>query len=242
MFPAIRKCGLNELLTGRKQNIKDLLDRERSRHLAWRHARSSASSTHPSELIDSRNPLDRRVFCSYLSPCARPTFHLRLPLDFHSLSSYRPPLSRHSLPMPSWSKLTLFVAAAAALSPAVEGHRPLRARPFGRRAPAANKSVIIEMFEWSWDSIAAECTNFIGPAGYGFVQGTSRTRRRHTRRRSRRTLLRHSQPSSGGCPGRLLVDRLPGCLVPAHVQARQPRPVRQHDQDVPQRGGGCHRW
>ncbi|KAF7349720.1 Alpha-amylase [Mycena sanguinolenta] len=26
------------------------------------------------------------------------------------------------------------------------------------------------MFEWNWDSIAAECTNFIGPAGYGFVQ------------------------------------------------------------------------
>ncbi|KAM5541991.1 hypothetical protein V8D89_004301 [Ganoderma adspersum] len=72
--------------------------------------------------------------------------------------------------MPSWSKLTLFVAAAAALSPAVEGHRPLKARTFGRRAPATNKSVIIEMFEWSWDSVAAECTNFIGPAGYGFVQ------------------------------------------------------------------------
>lgn len=43
------------------------------------------------------------------------------------------------------------------------------------------------MFEWTWDSIAAECTNFIGPAGkrilaqiethsnnilgYGYVQG-----------------------------------------------------------------------
>ncbi|KAG8830401.1 hypothetical protein FRC17_004927 [Serendipita sp. 399] len=26
------------------------------------------------------------------------------------------------------------------------------------------------MFQWSWDSIAAECTNFIGPAGYGYVQ------------------------------------------------------------------------
>ncbi|CEL62904.1 alpha-amylase [Rhizoctonia solani AG-1 IB] len=26
------------------------------------------------------------------------------------------------------------------------------------------------MFQWSWDTIAAECTNFIGPAGYGFVQ------------------------------------------------------------------------
>ncbi|KDN35973.1 hypothetical protein RSAG8_11184, partial [Rhizoctonia solani AG-8 WAC10335] len=26
------------------------------------------------------------------------------------------------------------------------------------------------MFGWSWDSIAVECTDFIGPAGYGFVQ------------------------------------------------------------------------
>ncbi|KIM37787.1 carbohydrate-binding module family 20 protein [Hebeloma cylindrosporum] len=38
------------------------------------------------------------------------------------------------------------------------------------RAPADTKSVIIQMFGWNWDSIAAECTNFIGPAGYGFVQ------------------------------------------------------------------------
>ncbi|KAI1787696.1 glycoside hydrolase family 13 protein [Ganoderma leucocontextum] len=72
--------------------------------------------------------------------------------------------------MLSWSKLSVFVAAAAVLWPAVEGHRPLKTRPFGRRAPATSKPVIIEMFEWSWDSIAAECTNFIGPAGYGYVQ------------------------------------------------------------------------
>ncbi|KAH9923707.1 glycoside hydrolase family 13 protein [Epithele typhae] len=26
------------------------------------------------------------------------------------------------------------------------------------------------MFQWNWDSVAAECTNFIGPAGYGYVQ------------------------------------------------------------------------
>ncbi|KAJ1307095.1 hypothetical protein OPQ81_001213 [Rhizoctonia solani] len=38
------------------------------------------------------------------------------------------------------------------------------------RAPSGSKTVIIQLFEWSWDSIAAECTNFIGPAGYGFVQ------------------------------------------------------------------------
>ncbi|KAH9987051.1 glycoside hydrolase family 13 protein [Russula vinacea] len=26
------------------------------------------------------------------------------------------------------------------------------------------------MFEWNWASVAAECTSFLGPAGYGFVQ------------------------------------------------------------------------
>ena len=31
--------------------------------------------------------------------------------------------------------------------------------------------VIAQMFEWNWDSVAAECTSFLGPAGYGFVQG-----------------------------------------------------------------------
>ncbi|KAG7440051.1 glycoside hydrolase [Guyanagaster necrorhizus] len=39
-----------------------------------------------------------------------------------------------------------------------------------RRAPSGNNTVIIQMFEWTWDSVASECTDFIGPAGYGFVQ------------------------------------------------------------------------
>ncbi|PPQ71147.1 hypothetical protein CVT26_010840 [Gymnopilus dilepis] len=39
-----------------------------------------------------------------------------------------------------------------------------------QNVPTGSKSVIIQMFEWNWDSIAAECTNFIGSAGYGFVQ------------------------------------------------------------------------
>ncbi|PSR82077.1 hypothetical protein PHLCEN_2v6147 [Hermanssonia centrifuga] len=38
------------------------------------------------------------------------------------------------------------------------------------RAPTSAKNVIVQMFEWTWDSVAAECTNFLGPAGYGFVQ------------------------------------------------------------------------
>ena len=43
----------------------------------------------------------------------------------------------------------------------------------GTRATSSSKSVIIQMFEWTWDSVASECTSFIGPAGYGYVQGSS---------------------------------------------------------------------
>jgi len=35
---------------------------------------------------------------------------------------------------------------------------------------SSGKDVIIQMFEWNWDSVAQECTKFIGPAGYGYVQ------------------------------------------------------------------------
>ena len=42
------------------------------------------------------------------------------------------------------------------------------------RDTGSSKAVIVQMFEWSWDSVAAECTNFLGPAGYGFVQGEPR--------------------------------------------------------------------
>ncbi|KIY46805.1 glycoside hydrolase family 13 protein [Fistulina hepatica ATCC 64428] len=31
-------------------------------------------------------------------------------------------------------------------------------------------AVIVQMFEWNWDSVAEECKNFIGPAGYAYVQ------------------------------------------------------------------------
>lgn len=40
-----------------------------------------------------------------------------------------------------------------------------------KRSPPSDKNVIIQMFEWDWDSIAYECAEFIGPAGYGYVQG-----------------------------------------------------------------------
>ncbi|GJE98243.1 glycoside hydrolase family 13 protein [Phanerochaete sordida] len=37
-------------------------------------------------------------------------------------------------------------------------------------AESASKNVIVQMFEWTWDSVAVECTSFLGPAGYGYVQ------------------------------------------------------------------------
>jgi len=42
--------------------------------------------------------------------------------------------------------------------------------PYAGLTQPQNKAVIAQMFEWTWDSVAAECTNFLGPAGYGFVQ------------------------------------------------------------------------
>ncbi|KAJ1305175.1 hypothetical protein OPQ81_000206 [Rhizoctonia solani] len=38
-----------------------------------------------------------------------------------------------------------------------------------RRAPNNAKKVLVQMFGWNWKSIAAECEQFIGPAGVGFV-------------------------------------------------------------------------
>ncbi|KAL1738563.1 glycoside hydrolase superfamily, partial [Schizophyllum fasciatum] len=35
---------------------------------------------------------------------------------------------------------------------------------------SSDKQVIIQIFDWTWDSIARECTDVIGPSGYGFVQ------------------------------------------------------------------------
>jgi 1,4-alpha-glucan branching enzyme len=36
-------------------------------------------------------------------------------------------------------------------------------------------AVIIQMFEWNWNSIGQECADFIGPAGYTHVQVSTAT-------------------------------------------------------------------
>ncbi|MEU9891189.1 carbohydrate-binding module family 20 domain-containing protein [Sphaerisporangium sp. NPDC051011] len=46
---------------------------------------------------------------------------------------------------------------------------PLTASP-AQAAPPGSKDVIANLFTWTWDSVSAECTNVLGPAGYGGVQ------------------------------------------------------------------------
>ena len=84
--------------------------------------------------------------------------------------------------MPSSSQLSVFISLVTALAPSVAAHgrgathrihfdphkvpqdHP-KAVTLAASTTAPVRDVIVEMFQWSWDSVAAECTNFIGPAG-----------------------------------------------------------------------------
>ncbi|WP_433174717.1 carbohydrate-binding module family 20 domain-containing protein [Actinoallomurus sp. CA-150999] len=57
----------------------------------------------------------------------------------------------------------LAVALAATIMP-VAGAAPATASPTG------DHDVIANLFEWNWNSVASECTNVLGPKGYGAVQ------------------------------------------------------------------------
>jgi alpha-amylase len=43
-------------------------------------------------------------------------------------------------------------------------------RSAAHAASGPNGDVSVNLFEWNWDSVAAECTNHLGPAGVGSVQ------------------------------------------------------------------------
>jgi hypothetical protein len=60
------------------------------------------------------------------------------------------------------ASLALLGAGAALASP-VLSRNALQRR-------VTNTPVIIQMFEWNWNSIGEECGYFIGPAGYSYVQ------------------------------------------------------------------------
>ncbi|KAJ7252048.1 glycoside hydrolase [Mycena rebaudengoi] len=68
-----------------------------------------------------------------------------------------------------WTTFTVPALASIVLNYVAASPTPANSTLTGR-APSGSKTVIIQMFEWNWNSVASECTNFIGPAGYGFVQ------------------------------------------------------------------------
>lgn len=86
--------------------------------------------------------------------------------------------------------------------------------------------VIAQMFEWDWNSVADECTSFLGPAGYGFVQGESNGLRIFP---PLNCLMSPSEPRAGAHRGPSVVDRLPARLLHTHLQARYPVSIPEHD-------------
>ncbi|GIF95443.1 alpha-amylase [Catellatospora citrea] len=57
-----------------------------------------------------------------------------------------------------------------ALAAVLAATLPIPAAAPAAAAPSGSNDVIVQLFEWNWPSVAAECTNFLGPRGYGYVQ------------------------------------------------------------------------
>jgi alpha-amylase len=64
--------------------------------------------------------------------------------------------------------------AAASATNASVGTTATAAKAATRAAsstlPATTRNVIVQLFEWNWPSVASECSNVLGPDGYGAVQ------------------------------------------------------------------------
>lgn len=122
-----------------------------------------------------------------------------------------------------------------------------------RRAPSTTKSgsiihglrvillicavdVIVQMFEWTWDSVAAECTAFLGPAGYGFVQVSPPQEHIQGMEGYYICLSLSNKPSVRNS----MVDGLPACFLYTHLKAGRSHPILQHDYDLSQCWSRCH--
>jgi alpha-amylase len=75
------------------------------------------------------------------------------------------PLMRNARRPAILSTLVLFalVALVIVLRPSNDADAKADANP-------GSRDVIVHLFEWPWSSIAAECTNVLGPKGFGAVQ------------------------------------------------------------------------
>ena len=76
------------------------------------------------------------------------------------------------------------------------------------------KDVTAVMFEWKFTSIATECTNVLGPLGYGYVQVS---------------------PPQEHIQGDAVVDLVPACQLQDRWAAGEPVRVQIHDRHLPHR-------
>ncbi|GAB3171154.1 carbohydrate-binding module family 20 domain-containing protein [Myceligenerans halotolerans] len=70
---------------------------------------------------------------------------------------------------PLFALLTALVAALATM--ATLGLLTVTSKDAAASTPPrGDRDVILNLFQWTWDSVAAECTSTIGPVGFGYVQ------------------------------------------------------------------------
>jgi alpha-amylase len=81
---------------------------------------------------------------------------------------------KHLRTAPLRGRRPLAALASAALLAAglsMTGPATAQAAPVARKAaPAPVRDVVANLWEWNWHSVAQECTNVLGPKGYGAVQ------------------------------------------------------------------------
>src|SRR6185503_19688694 len=68
------------------------------------------------------------------------------------------------------SRRLVAVAALALLAAVLLAVNPARAPRAAASVTPPRGDVIANLFEWNWNSVAGECTNVLGPTGYGGVQ------------------------------------------------------------------------
>ncbi|MBD5786511.1 alpha amylase C-terminal domain-containing protein [Cellulosimicrobium terreum] len=81
---------------------------------------------------------------------------------------------RTGAPPRSRRLVATFVALALGVGSALSVAAPAAAGPGTPNpvvdSPNGRGDVILNLFQWTWDSVASECTSTIGPAGFGYVQ------------------------------------------------------------------------
>jgi alpha-amylase len=70
----------------------------------------------------------------------------------------------HSVRVPGWAVLPILFFAIGCAAPASEQ------APLASPHADLRDRVVVQLFEWTWDAVARECEEFLGPAGYAAVQ------------------------------------------------------------------------